>query len=216
MSRDAGTAFARAVVDEWVRNGVAHACVAPGSRSTPMAHALAHDGRVAVHVFLDERSAAFAAVGIGRATGRPAVVLCTSGTATANFHPAVLEADLGRVPLVVATADRPPELRHVGAPQTVDQTSLYGDAVRWFVDLGPPEDLPGAGAWWRATAARTVAVAAGPPAGPVHWNLPFREPLVPTGAPLVDAEGHPDGAPWTVSVAPVRTADRDVATRVAA
>ena len=216
MSRDANTAFARAVVDEWVRNGVAHACVAPGSRSTPMAHALAADGRVAVHVFLDERSAAFAAVGIGRVTGRPAVVLCTSGTAAANFHPAVLEADLGRVPLIVATADRPPELRHVGAPQTVDQTRLYGDAVRWFVDLGPPEDVSGAGAWWRATAARTVAVAAAPPAGPVHWNLPFREPLVPTGEPLVDAPGRTGGAPWTMSEPPTRVADRDVATRVAA
>ena len=216
MSHDATTAFARAVVDEWVRAGVAHACVAPGSRSTPMALALAADGRIAVHVFLDERSAAFAAIGIGRATGRPAVVLCTSGTAAANFHPAVLEAHHGRVPVVVATADRPAELRDVGAGQTVDQTRLYGDAVRWFVDLGAPEDVPGAGAWWRSTAARTVAVAVGPPAGPVHWNLPFREPLVPTGEPLVDAPGRPDGAPWTVSDPPMRLADREVATRVAA
>lgn len=214
--RDATTAFARAVVDEWVRCGVAHACVAPGSRSTPMAHALAGDDRVAVHVFLDERAAAFAALGIGRATGRPAVVLCTSGTAAANFHPAVCEADLGRVPLLVATADRPPELRHVGAPQTIDQTRLYGDAVRWFVDLGPPEDVPGAGGWWRATAARTVAVAVGPPAGPVHWNLPFREPLVPTGDELVDAPGRPDGGPWTVAAPPLRVADRAVVGRVAA
>ena len=215
VSRDATTGFARAVVDEWVRGGVTHACVAPGSRSTPMAHALAADGRVAVHVFLDERSAAFAALGIGRATGRPAVVLCTSGPAAANFHPAVVEADLGRVPVIVATADRPPELRGVGAPQTMDQTRLYGNAVRGFVDLGPPEDLPGAGAWWRSTAARTVVTAIGPPAGPVHWNLPFREPLVPTGDPLVDAPGRPDGAPWTVSTPPQRVADRDVATRVA-
>ncbi len=216
MSRDAHTAFARAVVDEWVRGGVAHACVAPGSRSTPMAHALAVDGRIAVHVFLDERSAAFAALGIGRATGRPAVVLCTSGTAAANFHPAVAEADLGRVPLVVATADRPPELWGVGAPQTMGQTRLYGDAVREFVDLGPPVDEPDAGAVWRATAARTVIVATGPPAGPVHWNLPFREPLVPTGDPLVDAPGRPDGAPWTRVGRTVRVADREVVARVAA
>jgi 2-succinyl-5-enolpyruvyl-6-hydroxy-3-cyclohexene-1-carboxylate synthase len=215
MIRDAHTAFSRAVVDEWVRGGVTHACVAPGSRSTPMAHALVADGRVSVWVFLDERSAAFAALGIGRATGRPAVVLCTSGTAAANFHPAVCEADLGRVPLIVATADRPPELHDVGAPQTMDQTRLYGGAVRWFVDLGPPEDVPGAGAWWRSTAARTVAVAAGPPAGPVHWNLPYREPLVPTGAPLVDADGRPAGAPWTVAAPPLRVADREVVTRVA-
>ena len=216
MSRDAHTAFSRAVVDEWVRGGVAHACVAPGSRSTPMAHALAVDGRIAVHVFLDERSAAFAALGIGRATGRPAVVLCTSGTAAANFHPAVAEADLGRVPLVVATADRPPELWGVGAPQTMGQTRLYGDAVREFVDLGPPVDEPDAGAVWRATAARTVTVATGPPAGPVHWNLPFREPLVPTGDPLVDAPGRPDGAPWTRVGRTVRVADREVVARVAA
>jgi len=216
VSRDAHTAFSRAVVDEWVRGGVAHACVAPGSRSTPMAHALAVDGRIAVHVFLDERSAAFAALGIGRATGRPAVVLCTSGTAAANFHPAVAEADLGRVPLVVATADRPPELLHVGAPQTMGQAGLYGSAVRWFVDLGPPVDEPGVGAVWRATAARTVTVATGPPAGPVHWNLPFREPLVPTGDPLVEVPGRPDGAPWTRVGRTVRVADRDVVARVAA
>jgi 2-succinyl-5-enolpyruvyl-6-hydroxy-3-cyclohexene-1-carboxylate synthase len=181
-----------------------------------MAHALAVDGRIAVHVFLDERSAAFAALGIGRATGRPAVVLCTSGTAAANFHPAVAEADLGRVPLVVATADRPPELWGVGAPQTMGQTRLYGDAIREFVDLGPPVDEPDAGAVWRATAARTVTVATGPPAGPVHWNLPFREPLVPTGDPLVDAPGRPDGAPWTRVGRTVRVADREVVARVAA
>ena len=143
-------------------------------------------------------------------------MLCTSGTAAANFHPAVGEADLGRVPLIVATADRPPELRDVGAPQTIDQTRLYGGAVRWFVDLGPPDDVPGAGAWWRSTAARTVAIATGPPAGPVHWNLPFREPLVPTGAPLVEADGRPDGAPWTGPTAPMRVADREVVARVAA
>jgi len=202
MTRDATTAFARAVVDEWVRGGVTHACVAPGSRSTPMALALADDPRVSVHVFLDERSAAFCALGIGRASGRPAVVLCTSGTAAVNFHPAVVEAHHGRVPLIVATADRPPELRDVGAGQTIDQTKLYGDAVRWFVDLGPPADVDGVGAVWRSTAARTVAVAQGSPPGPVHWNLPFREPLVPTGAPLVDAPGRPDGGPWTASEPP--------------
>lgn len=216
MGADAHTAFSRAVVDEWVRGGVAHACVAPGSRSTPMAHALAVDDRIALHVFLDERSAAFAALGIGRATGRPAVVLCTSGTAAANFHPAVCEADLGRVPLIVATADRPPELRDVGAPQTMAQTHLFGSAVRWFVDLGPPDAGSAAGAGWRATAARTVLVAAGPPAGPVHWNLPFREPLVPTGEPLVAADGRPDGAPWTSSSPPLRVADREAVARVAA
>ncbi|MEI8002212.1 MAG: 2-succinyl-5-enolpyruvyl-6-hydroxy-3-cyclohexene-1-carboxylic-acid synthase [Actinomycetes bacterium] len=214
--RDANTAFARAVVDEWVRGGVTDACVAPGSRSTPMALALASDDRVGVHVFLDERSAAFAALGLGRATGRPAVVLCTSGTAAANFHPAVLEAHHARVPMIVATADRPAELHDVGAGQTLDQTHLYGRAVRWFVDLGAPADVVGAGAWWRATAARTVTAASGPVAGPVHWNLPFREPLVPTGEPLVDAPGRADGAPWTRSGVPLRAVPRDAVARVAA
>ena len=178
-SRDANTAFARAVVDEWVRNGVTDACVAPGSRSTPLALALAGDDRVRVHVFLDERSAAFAALGLGRATGRPTVVLCTSGTAAANFHPAVLEAHHARVPLIVATADRPAELHDVGAGQTMDQTHLYGRAVRWFVDLGAPTDTDGAGSWWRSTAARTVAVATGPVAGPVHWRASVNERRAP-------------------------------------
>src|SRR6185436_19046106 len=128
MSRDATTSFARTLVDEWARQGIGHACIAPGSRSTPLALALAGDGRFATHVHLDERSASFAALGIAKATGMPAIVLCTSGTAAANFHPAVLEAHHARVPMIVATADRPPELRDTGAGQTMDQAKLYGDA----------------------------------------------------------------------------------------
>ncbi|HEY7107434.1 MAG TPA: 2-succinyl-5-enolpyruvyl-6-hydroxy-3-cyclohexene-1-carboxylic-acid synthase [Acidimicrobiia bacterium] len=196
MSRDATTAFARTLVDEWVRNGVTDACLAPGSRCAPLALALSGDGRVRLHVHLDERSASFFALGLGKAMGRPPVLLCTSGTAAANFHPAVLEAHHAHVPLVVCTADRPPELRDTGAGQTVDQQNLYGGAVRWFCDPGVPEDGDGVGAFWRATAARTVAEALGPPAGPVQLNLPFREPLVPTGAPLVDAPGRSGGRPW--------------------
>ena len=119
MSRDATTAFARTLVDEWVRHGVTDACVAPGSRSAPLALALASDDRVRLHVHLDERSAAFFALGLARASGRPAPVLCTSGTPAANFHPAVLEAHHARVPLIACTADRPPELRDTGAGQTV-------------------------------------------------------------------------------------------------
>lgn len=198
MNRDATTAFARALVDEWVRGGVHHAVLSPGSRSAPLAVALAAEGRLRLHVVLDERAAAFFALGIGRATGRPAVVLCTSGTAAAEFHPAVLEAHHGRVPLLVCTADRPPELQDVGAPQTVDQQRLFGAAPRWQADVEPPTDGPGAGARWRSLAARSIAEALGPPPGPVHLNLRFREPLVPTGAPLVEAPGRPDGAPWTV------------------
>jgi 2-succinyl-5-enolpyruvyl-6-hydroxy-3-cyclohexene-1-carboxylate synthase len=204
MTRDATTAFARTLVDEWVRHGVTDACLAPGSRSAPVALALAEDGRIRVHVLLDERSASFFAVGLARATGRPALLLCTSGTAAANFHPAVLEAHHGRVPMLVCTADRPPELRDAGAGQTVDQVKLYGAAVRWFHEANVPDDRPGVGAEWRALASRAVAEALGPPAGPVHLDLPFREPLVPTGAPLVDAPGRPDDRPWTAHAPGVR------------
>jgi 2-succinyl-5-enolpyruvyl-6-hydroxy-3-cyclohexene-1-carboxylate synthase len=175
---------------------------------------LAGDARVRVHVFLDERSAAFCALGIARATRHPVVVLCTSGTAAANLHPAVLEAHHGRVPLIVCTADRPPELRDTGAGQTVDQVDLYGAAVRWFSDPGPPEDLPGAGVHWRSVAARAVASALTPTPGPVHLNLAFREPLVPTGAPLVPAPGRADGRPWTVTAAGRRTPDAATVSRL--
>src|SRR5436853_1834704 len=142
MTRDATTAFARALVDEWARAGVSEACLAPGSRSAPLALALAADDRIRLTVALDERSAAFFALGVAKASGRAVPVVCTSGTAAANFHPAVLEARYARVPLIVCTADRPPELRDTGAGQTVDQIKLYGDAVRWFVEVGAPDDDP--------------------------------------------------------------------------
>jgi len=214
--RDANTALARAFVDELARAGVTDACLAPGSRSTPVALALARDERIRVHVHLDERSAAFFALGTARMSGRPAVVLTTSGTAASNLHPAVLEAHHGRVPLLACTADRPPELRDTGAGQTVDQHALFGSAVRWQADPGPPEDRADAGAHWRSMAARAVAVALGPPAGPVHLNLPFREPLVPTGAELVPAPGRTDGRPWVSVVPPQRKPDDSTVARLAA
>ena len=218
MSPDANSAFAGALVDEWVRAGVTDACVAPGSRNAPLALALAAEPRLRVHPHLDERSAGFFALGAARGSGRPVVVCCTSGTATAHLHPAVLEAWHGGVPLLVCTADRPPELRDTGAGQTIDQVGLYRGAVRWSCDVDAPADRPGAGAWWRALAARAVASAAGPPAGPVHLNVAFREPLAPTGGPLVDAPGRPGGAPWTVTVPAGRHLDEttlaDLAARV--
>jgi 2-succinyl-5-enolpyruvyl-6-hydroxy-3-cyclohexene-1-carboxylate synthase len=204
---DVTTSFARTLIDEWVRNGIKAAVVSPGSRNTPLTLAIVRDGRLRVDIVLDERSAAFRAVGIGLATGRPAIVCCTSGTAAANFHPAVVEAHHARVPLLVCTADRPAELRDWGAGQTIDQSHLFGGAVRWFHDPGPPEpaatDAETNGRW-RSLAARAVAATLGPPAGPVHLNLPFREPLVPTGAPVVDAPGRAGGAPWIRSTTPVR------------
>lgn len=164
------------LVDQWVADGVTHAMVSPGSRSTPMALALAAHPAIRLEVFHDERTAGFAALGAGLATGRPALVLCTSGTAAAHFYGAVLEAHLSGVPMIVLTADRPPELRDVGAPQTIDQTKLFGDAVRWFHDPGVPSDE--ASHTWRSLARRVVSSSSGVRPGPVHVNLPFREPLV--------------------------------------
>ena len=197
---DLQAAFAHTLVDEWVRGGVEVAVVAPGSRSTPLALALAADPRMRVEVFLDERSAAFFALGVARASGRPAVVLCTSGTAAANFHPAVLEAWHGRVPMVVCTADRPPELRDTGAGQAIDQIKVFGAAMRWFCEVGVADEAPAAPAYWRSVAARSVADATGPPAGPVHLNLAFREPLVPTGA-VGPVGGRSGGRPWVTTTA---------------
>jgi len=194
---DRQSAFAATLVDEWVRGGVSHAVLCAGSRSTPLALALAADPRLSLCVRLDERSAGFVALGIGLATGRPAVIVTTSGTAAAELHPAVVEADLARVPLLVCTADRPPEARGVGAPQTIDQTHLFGRAARWFADPGVPAEA--ARATWRSLAARSVAESVAGPRGPgpVHLNLPFREPLLGDpqrgGGP---APGRPDGAPW--------------------
>jgi 2-succinyl-5-enolpyruvyl-6-hydroxy-3-cyclohexene-1-carboxylate synthase len=124
MAADLGAAFAAALVDEWARAGVADAVVAPGSRSAPLTLALARDGRLRVHVVIDERSAAFFALGLARGSRRPVVVCCTSGTAGAHFHPAVIEADLSGIPLLVCTANRPPELLDTGAGQTIDQHHL--------------------------------------------------------------------------------------------
>jgi 2-succinyl-5-enolpyruvyl-6-hydroxy-3-cyclohexene-1-carboxylate synthase len=206
-THDVTTSFAATIVDEWVRGGVTHAVVSPGSRNAPLLLALSRNERITLDVVLDERSAAFRALGIALASGRPTVVCCTSGTAAANFHPAVVEAYHASVPLIVCTADRPPELRDWGAPQTIDQAHLYGRAVNWFCDPGPP-DVASASSW-RPLASRSLLESAGPPAGPVHVNLPFREPLIPTGEPLVDVPGRANGAPWTRMLSASSTAEAD-------
>lgn len=192
MAVTAQATFCATLVDEWARGGVRHAVISPGSRSTPLALALAGDGRLDLHVFHDERAAAFAALGIGR-TGMPAVLLCTSGTAASHFHAAVIEADLSEVPMLVCSADRPVELRDVGAPQVIDQRDLYGPSVRLFVDPGVADDA--ARYSWRPVAAQALATTTGPRPGPVHLNLPFREPLLGEAGEL--PAGRSASAPWT-------------------
>jgi len=173
---DVAQSFAATFVDELAAQGVEFACVSPGSRSAPIAMALQRHPRIKVLMHIDERCGSFFAVGLGKATGKPAVVLSTSGTAAAEFHAAVIEAAYSRTPMIVLTADRPPELHGVGANQAIDQQHLYGSAARWFFDPGVPVEQPSAARLWRQLAARAVAESA---AGPVHLNLPFREPLVP-------------------------------------
>ncbi|MFD1537172.1 2-succinyl-5-enolpyruvyl-6-hydroxy-3-cyclohexene-1-carboxylic-acid synthase [Nonomuraea guangzhouensis] len=176
------TALATVLVDELVRCGLTDVVVAPGSRSAPLALALHAESRVRLHVRIDERSASYLALGLAKRAERPVALICSSGTATANFHPAVIEASESGVPLLVLTADRPPELRGTGANQTIDQIKLYGSAVRWFAEVGVPEDRPGQVAYWRSLACRAYQRATGPATpGPVHLNLAFREPLIPDG-----------------------------------
>src|SRR5947199_8323348 len=167
------TALASAMAEELARSGVERAVVSPGSRSTPLAIALWREAGIDVTVILDERSAGFFALGTALGSGRPAAVLCTSGSAAANLHPAVVEADEAGVPLIVLTADRPPELRDIGAGQTIDQLKLYGDAVRWFFEVGNHEATPGRLRWIRTLACRAYATAAGARPGPVHLNFPL-------------------------------------------
>jgi 2-succinyl-5-enolpyruvyl-6-hydroxy-3-cyclohexene-1-carboxylate synthase len=196
---DVQVTFCATLVDQWIVMGLRHAVVAPGSRSTPMALALAARDDLAVHVAIDERTASFMALGIGLASGTPAALLCTSGTAATHFHAAVVEADLSGVPMLVLTADRPPELQRIGAPQTIDQIELYGDVVRRFISVEVPETSERLE--WRDLATDSWLAATGVEAGPVHLNLPFREPLVgvagelPEASPLVLPEN--DG--WFMS-----------------
>jgi 2-succinyl-5-enolpyruvyl-6-hydroxy-3-cyclohexene-1-carboxylate synthase len=176
------TALASAFVEELARCGVRHAVLSPGSRSTPLAVALHRQPAIDLTVIVDERSAAFFALGAAQATRIPVAALCTSGTAAANFHSAVCEADESAVPLIVLTADRPPELRGIGAGQTIDQLKLYGNSVRWFCEVGTHEADDDGLLHYRSVACRAYAAARGEPRpGPVHLNLAWRDPLAPVG-----------------------------------
>jgi 2-succinyl-5-enolpyruvyl-6-hydroxy-3-cyclohexene-1-carboxylate synthase len=173
--------FVGAFVDELVRSGLSHVCLCPGSRSTPLALLLRQHPSLTVWTHLDERSAAFFAVGIAKALREPVAVVSTSGTAAVNFAPAVVEAWYAGTPLLVLTADRPPELRHIGALQTIDQVRLYEPHVKWFVEMPLPDASEEVLRYARAIACRAVATARADHAGPVHINFPFREPLIPQG-----------------------------------
>jgi 2-succinyl-5-enolpyruvyl-6-hydroxy-3-cyclohexene-1-carboxylate synthase len=177
---NANTALASAFAEELARGGLRHAVVSPGSRSTPLALALWQAPEIEVTVIVDERSAAFFALGAAQASGEPVALLCTSGTAVANYHPAVCEADESALPLLVLSADRPPELRGIGAGQTIDQIKLFGSSVRWFCEVGTHAADDDGLLHYRSLACRAMAAARGETRpGPVHLNLPWREPLAP-------------------------------------
>jgi 2-succinyl-5-enolpyruvyl-6-hydroxy-3-cyclohexene-1-carboxylate synthase len=188
----------RAFCDELARCGITDACTSPGSRSTPIVLSLARTRGLRAWSHVDERVAGFFALGLAKQTGRPVAVACTSGTAAAELMPAVIEAAEARVPLIVLTADRPPELRDVGAGQTIDQVKLYGDAAKWFVEVGTHEATSERMRWMRALACRAAWTALDGRPGPVHLNMALREPLV-LDVPLPEedpAPGRADGRPW--------------------
>src|SRR5437868_11405394 len=191
-------AYVGAFVDELQRAGIAHVVICPGSRSTPLAMVFANQSAIRCWMHVDERSAAFFALGMAKQLRQPVALLCTSGTAAANFLPALVEAKLTHVPLLVLTADRPHELRDNGAPQSIDQNRLYGMYVKWFVEVALPEATNAALRYLRTIAVRASALMRAIPAGPVHLNLPFREPLTPEPAadqpPLLVAQRDP--VPW--------------------
>ncbi|MGO8947514.1 MAG: 2-succinyl-5-enolpyruvyl-6-hydroxy-3-cyclohexene-1-carboxylic-acid synthase [Ktedonobacterales bacterium] len=207
-------AYIGAFVDELCRAGVRHAVVCPGSRSTPLALSLAQQSGIRLWMQVDERSAGFFALGMARRLRQPVALLCTSGTAAANFYPAVIEAGLSHLPLLVLTADRPHELRDCGAPQAIDQNQLYGQQVKWYMEIAPASATNESLRYIRTMADRAAAAALAIPAGVVHLNFPISDPLTPVHRALIPAEtrdaaawsGRPNGAAYTVvSDAPLAT-----------
>ena len=168
----------KAFVESLIAAGIENACITPGSRSAPLTIQLAEQNTIKPWLHLDERSSAFFALGLAKKTAVPVVLICTSGTAAANYLPAIVEADLSRIPLIVCTTDRPPRLRNVGAPQTIDQVGLYTKFVRSEIDLAPPmNDGETSINNFKSAASRAVRESLGPLPGPVHVNIPFEEPL---------------------------------------
>ncbi len=202
MIMNRNTLYATILVDELARAGLRHVCLAPGSRNTPLVLAFARHADIQVTSHLDERSAGFFALGLALATETPVALVCTSGSAAANFFPAIVEAHQAQVPLLILTADRPHEVRDSGANQTIDQVRMFGSFARWNVDVALPEANPPAVALrnLRTIAARAMAIAGGLPRGVVHLNLPFRPPLEPTpvagdlAVAPADAQARPQGA----------------------
>ena len=205
----------RAFADELARCGMRAACTSPGSRSTPLVLALTRTPGLESFSHVDERCAGFFALGHAKATGRPVALACTSGTAAAHYAPAVIEAHEARVPLIVLTADRPPELRETGAGQTIDQIKLFGAAAKWFFEVGDHEASPDRLRWIRTLACRAYWTAATGRPGPVHLNFPLREPLVPEGELPADASGRSDGRPFVTRMAPVAQLAPDALSGVA-
>jgi 2-succinyl-5-enolpyruvyl-6-hydroxy-3-cyclohexene-1-carboxylate synthase len=195
-----------ALCDELGRCGVRDACTSPGSRSTPIVLSLVREPQIRCWSHIDERCAGFFALGAAKTGGRPVAITCTSGTAAANLTPAVIEAREASVPLIVLTADRPPELRDVGAGQTIDQIKLYGDAVKWFCELDTGDATPERLRWIRTLACRAYWTAIDGRPGPVHLNVPLREPLV-LEEPLPAAgDARPAGRPWVLASRPTAVA----------
>lgn len=176
--REILTNYVYKIVSTLVQSGIENVVVSPGSRSTPLAYAFASTKELTLHRQVDERAAAFYALGLAKSTAKPVVLLCTSGTAAANYYPAIVEANYARVPLIVLTADRPHELREVGAPQTINQVRLYGENVKWSAEFPIPDDAPQTLPYIERHTVRAVNIAMTVPYGPVHLNIPFREPLL--------------------------------------
>src|SRR3954451_20304141 len=189
----------RAFADELARCGLREACTSPGSRSTPLVLSLAREPRIRATSHIDERSGSFFALGLAKAPGLPVALACTSGTAAANYAPAVIEAHEARVPLLVLTADRPPELRQLGAGQAIDQVKLYGSAAKWFLEVDAHAATPERVRWLRQLACRAYWTAPDGRPGPVHLTFSLREPLVldhPLEAEEPGGGGRDGGRPW--------------------